>query len=55
MECLIPAHYTEAMTAVCRSLSYLAAKKREEGSEEYKIEYSIQGRTAVTGIAYSFR
>ncbi len=39
----MPEQYTEAMGAVCRSIAHVAGKKREDGAEDYKIDYEKEG------------
>ena len=41
--------YTDAMGAICRGLAHLAAAKREEGAEDYDIDFDEQGNTVTQG------
>lgn len=42
LEFLLPSHYTESLMAVCRALSIIASRKREEEDESYMIQYTVQ-------------
>ncbi|XP_025115241.1 maestro heat-like repeat-containing protein family member 1 isoform X3 [Pomacea canaliculata] len=42
LELVVPEQYTIATGAVCRSLAYLAQKKREENAEDYEINFDVQ-------------
>lgn len=44
LELVVPEQYTIATGAVCRSLAYLAQKKREENAEDYEINFDVQGK-----------
>ena len=39
----MPEQYTEAMGTVCRSIGHIAAKKREDGAEDFEIDYEKEG------------
>ncbi|XP_071959367.1 maestro heat-like repeat-containing protein family member 1 [Antedon mediterranea] len=41
LEFLIPVQYTTALGPICRNLASLTAKKREEQSEDYMIDFDI--------------
>ena len=43
LECIVPEQYTDAMGTVCRSIGHIAGKKREEGTEDYEIDYEKEG------------
>ena len=43
LECVVPEQYTEAMGTVCRSIGHIAAKKREDGAEDFEIDYEKEG------------
>ena len=40
---IVPVQYTKAISPVCKSLAYLAAKKREEEASDYQIDFAAQG------------
>lgn len=44
LQTLLPVQYTTAIAPVCKSLAYLAAKKREEESADYNIDFVVQGK-----------
>ncbi len=39
LEFLVPEEYTNAITAVCQNLCYLAGKQRERDSENFTIDF----------------
>jgi hypothetical protein len=43
LEMVVPEQYTNAVGAVCRSLAYLADKKRTENAQDYEINYEEEG------------
>eukprot|EP00795_Rhopilema_esculentum_P001016 gene1016-15340_t len=42
LQLLVPVQYTEASACLCKSLSFLATKKREEESADYQIDFAQQ-------------
>ncbi|KAJ8303306.1 hypothetical protein KUTeg_019702 [Tegillarca granosa] len=42
LELLVPEKYTESAGVVCKCISHIANKKREEKSEDYEIDYEAQ-------------
>ncbi|XP_076448959.1 maestro heat-like repeat-containing protein family member 1 isoform X1 [Babylonia areolata] len=42
LEMVVPEQYSQAVGAVCRSLGYLALKKRGENAEDYDIDFDEQ-------------
>ena len=43
LECVVPEQYTEAIGTVCRSIGHIEAKKREDGTEDFEIDYEKEG------------
>lgn len=42
LQMIVPVQYTKAISPVCKSLAYLAAKKREEEASDYQIDFAAQ-------------
>lgn len=49
---IVPEQYTEAGGVVCKCLSHLANKKREERAEDYELDYEVLGKTIVYCTLY---
>ncbi|XP_034336261.2 maestro heat-like repeat-containing protein family member 1 isoform X2 [Magallana gigas] len=45
LEMIVPEQYTEAGGVVCKCLSHLANKKREERAEDYELDYEVLANT----------
>lgn len=43
MEFLVPAHFTEALTPLCRSLVHLALKRQEAGTDAFLVQFEAHG------------
>ena len=43
LELLVPEKYTESAGVVCRCLGTIANKKRSENTDDYTIDYEVQG------------
>ena len=46
LECVVPEHFTDAQSTVCKCVAHLAAKKREEQADDYEIDFEKQGGLA---------
>ena len=44
---ILPVQYTKAISPLCKSLAFLATKKREEEASDYQIDFTVQGEQAV--------
>lgn len=44
---IVPEQYTEAGGVVCKCLSHLANKKREERAEDYELDYEVLGKAII--------
>ena len=40
---IVPVQYTKAISPVCKSLAFLAEKKRQEEADDYQIDFTVQG------------
>ena len=43
LELLVPEKYTESTGVVCRCLGTIANKKRSENTDDFTIDYEVQG------------
>ena len=46
LQTILPVQYTRAISPVCKSLAFLASKKREEEASDYQIDFTVQGEIA---------
>lgn len=44
LECLVPEPFTFAMSSLCRCISHIAAKKREEQAEDFAIDFEEKSK-----------
>ncbi len=50
---LIPEQYTNGMLAVCKSLTHLARKKRQEEDSDYQIDFVSEGNIRLLSLFHS--
>lgn len=48
LELAIPEPYTDAAGTLCKSLAYLAKKKREENADDFEIDFEADGKKSVS-------
>ena len=54
LEFLVPEEYTNAISALCQNLCFLAGKQRERDSENFTIDFVQLGRLKSTSNAQWF-